>query len=229
MLTKDIENMCIVAQGPNHGPSPIPEEGKWIKSTEIKHISGLTHGCGKCAPQMGTCKLTLNVKEGIIQEALVEVIGCSGMTQSSAMAAEILPGKTLLEALNTDLVCDAINSAMKELFLQIVYGRTQTSFSEGGLPIGAAWEDLGSELCSQVGTSYGTMDKGPRYLEVTGGYVTRLGLDSNQEIIGYEFVHMGKMMDIIAKGKDANNALIEAKETFGRFSEAVKFIDPRKE
>lgn len=229
MITRDIQNMCIVAQGSNHGPSPIPEEGKWIKAREIKDISGLTHGCGKCAPQMGTCKLTLNVKNGIIREALVEVIGCSGMTQSSAMAAEILPGKTILEALNTDLVCDAINSAMKELFLQIVYGRTQTSFSDGGLPIGAAWEDLGSELCSQVGTCYGTVEKGPRYLEITGGYVTRLGLDSNKEIIGYEFINTGKMMAHISKGKDANVALNEAKETLGRFSEAVKYIDPRKE
>ena len=32
---------------------------------------------------------------------------------------EILIGKTILEALNTDLVCDAINTAMRELFLQI--------------------------------------------------------------------------------------------------------------
>ena len=46
------------------------------------------------------------------------------MTHSAAMASEILPGKTILEALNTDLVCDAINTAMRELFLQIVYGRT---------------------------------------------------------------------------------------------------------
>lgn len=61
---------------------------------------------GWCAPQQGACKLTLNVKDGIIQEALVETIGCSGMTHSAAMASEILP-RTLLEALNTDLVCDA--------------------------------------------------------------------------------------------------------------------------
>ena len=42
------------------------------------------------------------------------------MTHSAAMASEILPGRTILEALNTDLVCDAINTAMRELFLQIV-------------------------------------------------------------------------------------------------------------
>ena len=93
--------------------------------------------------ETGGCKLTLNVKEGIIQEALVETIGCSGMTHSAAMASEILPGKTLLEALNTDLVCDAINTAMRELFLQIVYGRTQSAFSEGGLPVGAGSGRLG--------------------------------------------------------------------------------------
>ena len=120
--TKEVEEMVCVAKGPNHGPAPIPEEGKWIQAKEIKDISGYTHGIGWCAPQQGTCKLSLNVKNGVIEEALVETIGCSGMTHSAAMASEILPGKTILEALNTDLVCDAINTAMRELFLQIVYG-----------------------------------------------------------------------------------------------------------
>ena len=100
--------MCCVAKGANHANAPIPEEGKWVHAKEIKDISGLTHGIGWCAPQQGCCKLTLNVKDGIIEEALVETLGCSGMTHSAAMASEILPGKTLLEALNTDLVCDAI-------------------------------------------------------------------------------------------------------------------------
>lgn len=229
MLTSELEQMCIVTKGPNHGAAPIPQEGKWVKAKEIKDINGFAHGCGTCAPQMGTCKLTLNVKAGIIQEALIENIGCSGMTQSAAMAAEILPGKTILEALNSDLVCDAVNSAMKELFLQIVYGRTQTSFSDGGLPIGAAWEDLGTGLCSQVGTAYGTLGKGPRYLEVTGGYVTKMGLDENREIIGYEFVHIGKMMGYVAGGMSANDALEKAKQTYGRYTEAVQYIDPRRE
>ena len=130
IYSKEVEEMCTVAQGVNHGCAPIPEEAKWVKAKEVKDISGLTHGIGWCAPQQGACKLTLNVKEGIIQEALVETIGCSGMTHSAAMAAEILPGRTVLEALNTDLVCDAINTAMRELFLQIVYGRSQSAFSE---------------------------------------------------------------------------------------------------
>jgi len=148
--TNEVQGMTCVAKGPNHGPAPIPQEGKWVKAREIKDISGLTHGVGWCAPQQGACKLTLNVKDGIIQEALVEAIGCSGMTHSAAMAAEILPGKTILEALNTDLVCDAINTAMRELFLQIAYGRSQTAFSEGGLPVGAGLEDLGKGLRSQL-------------------------------------------------------------------------------
>lgn len=131
---------------------PIHEEGKWVYSRKIKDISGLTHGIGSCAPQQGACKLTLNVKEGIIEEALIETLGCSGMTHSAAMASEALVGKTLLEALNTDLVCDAINTAMRELFLQIAYGRTQSAFSEDGLPIGAGLEDLGKGTRSQVGT-----------------------------------------------------------------------------
>ena len=114
IYSHEVETMCPIAQGVAHGAAPIPEEAKWVKAKEIKDISGFTHGIGWCAPQQGTCKLTLNVKEGVIQEALVETIGCSGMTHSAAMAAEILPGRTILEALNTDLVCDAINTAMRD-------------------------------------------------------------------------------------------------------------------
>ena len=229
IYSTEVEHMCPVAKGAYHGPAPIPEEGKWVQAKEIKDISGLTHGVGWCAPQQGTCKLTLNVKDGIIEEALVETIGCTGMTHSAAMAAEILPGKTLLEALNTDLVCDAINVAMRELFLQIVYGRSQTAFSEGGLPIGAGLEDLGKGMRSSVGTMYGTKAKGARYLELTEGYVNRIALDENNEIIGYEFISLGKMMDAIKKGEDANTALEKAKGTYGRFAEAAKYIDPRHE
>ncbi len=229
IYSSEVEHMCPVQKGAYHGPAPIPQEGKWTQAKEIKDISGLTHGVGWCAPQQGACKLTLNAKDGIIEEALVETIGCSGMTHSAAMASEILPGKTILEALNTDLVCDAINVAMRELFLQIVYGRTQTAFSEGGLPIGAGLEDLGKGLRSQVGTMYGTKAKGVRYLEMAEGYVTRLALDENDMVIGYEFVHLGKMMAAIKKGTDANEALKAATSNYGRFAEAAKYIDPRHE
>ena len=225
----EVEQMCRVAKGAKHGPAPIPEEGKWVKSKQITDISGLTHGVGWCAPQQGTCKLTLNVKDGVIQEALVETLGCSGMTHSAAMAAEILPGKTILEALNSDLVCDAINVAMRELFKQIVYGRTQTAFSEGGLPIGAGLEDLGKGLRSQVGTMFSTLEKGPRYLEMAEGYVLEIGLDENSEIIGYKFVHLGKMMEAIRKGVEPAKAFADNVKSYGRFDEAVKKIDPRKE
>ncbi|MGL5084571.1 MAG: iron-sulfur cluster assembly scaffold protein [Clostridium sp.] len=227
MYSREVEEMCVVAKGPNHGSAPIPVEGRWVQSKEVTDISGLTHGVGWCAPQQGACKLTLNVKDGIIEEALIETIGCSGMTHSAAMASEILPGKTILEALNTDLVCDAINTAMRELFLQIVYGRTQTAFSEDGLPIGAGLEDLGKGLRSQVGTMYGTVAKGPRYLEMAEGYITETALDADGEIIGYKFVHLGKMMEFIAKGMEANDALVKATGQYGRFDEAVKVIDPR--
>ena len=115
-FSQNVEEMCVVKQGVHHGAAPIPEEAKWVQAKEVKDISGFTHGVGWCAPQQGACKLSLNVKEGIIQEALVETIGCSGMTHSAAMAAEVLPGLTVMEALNTDLVCDAINTAMRELF-----------------------------------------------------------------------------------------------------------------
>ena len=229
IYTTEVQHMCPVAKGAYHGPAPIPEEGKWVQAKQIADISGFTHGIGWCAPQQGACKLTLNVKEGVIQEALIETIGCSGMTHSAAMASEILIGKTILEALNTDLVCDAINTAMRELFLQIVYGRSQTAFSEGGLPVGAGLEDLGKGLTSQVGTMYATKVKGPRYLQLTEGYVTRLALDEEDQIIGYEFVKTGPMMENIKKGMDANEAVKKATGSYGRFADAAKYIDPRHE
>ena len=196
IYSHEVEEMCTVNRGASHGCAPIPEEGKWVYSREIKDISGLTHGIGWCAPQQGACKLTLNVKEGIIEEALIETVGCSGMTHSAAMASEALVGK---------------------------------AFSEGGLPVGAGLEDLGKGLRSMVGTSYSTKLKGPRYLELTEGYITRIALDTNDEIIGYEFVNLGRMMEMIKDGKDANEALEAAKGNYGRFNDAAKYIDPRKE
>lgn len=227
--SKEVENMCTVKCGGQHGCAPIPEEGKWVYSKKIEDISGLTHGVGWCAPQQGACKLTLNVKNGIIEEALIETLGCSGMTHSAAMASEAIVGRTLLEAVNTDLVCDAINTAMRELFLQIIYGRTQSAFSEDGLPIGAGLEDLGKGTCSQVGTCYSTKLKGPRYLNLAEGYITKQALDENDEIIGYEYVNMGVFMESVKKGVDPVEALEKAKKTYGRYADGVKFIDPRHE
>ena len=188
--SQKVEDMACVTQEVHHGAAPIPEEGKWVKSKNVQDISGLTHGVGWCAPQQGACKLTLNVKDGIIQECLVETIGCSGMTHSAAMAAEILPGLTVL---------------------------------------GAGLDDLGKGLRSQVGTLYGTLKKGPRYLELAEGYVTKLGLDKEGRIIGYEVVQVGKVLEAVRKGKDANEAIKANTSTKGRFADAVKTIDPREE
>ncbi len=212
------------------GPSPIPEEGSWVQSKEIKDVSGFSHGCGKCAPQQGTCKLTLNVKNGIIKEALVETIGCSGMTHSAAMAAEILPGKTLLEALNTDLVCDAINDAMKQVFLQLVYGRSQSAFSENGLAVGSALEDLGKTLSSNVGTVYSNAEFGTKYLNLAEGYITREALDENGEIIGYEYINPGTLLNYLKDDSiSPKDAIARSTKTYGRFNEGVKIIDPRRD
>lgn len=225
----DVEQMHCVAKGTHQGPAPVPEEGRWVKVKQVPDITGLSQGVGWCAPQQGACKLVLNVKEGLIHEALIETIGCSGMTHSAAMACEILPGCTVLEALNTDLVCDAINTAMRVLFQWLAYGRSQTAYSDGGLPVGAALDDLGKNRRSQVGTMYSTLSRGPRYLEMTEGYVTSLGLDENEEIIGYRYVNLGRMMELITAGTSADRALEQASGTYGRYDEAVRSIDPRRE
>lgn len=227
--SKEIENLCLVKNNASRGASPLPIDGNWVQAKDVYQICGLSHGCGKCAPQQGTCKLTLNVKNGIIEEALVECLGCSGMTHSAAMAGEILPGKTILEALNTDLVCDAINDAMKQIFLQLVYGRSQSAFSSNGLPIGTCLEDLGKNKSSQVATIYSNKIKGTRYLNLAEGYITKLALDENDEIIGYEYINTNKLIEDLKNNIDIANILKNHTKTYGRFNDAVKFIDPRKE
>lgn len=226
---KEVSQMIPVERCHIHGPAPIPQEGRFTTVKRVEEISGFSHSVGTCGLKQGACKLSLNIKEGIIQEALIEVIGCTGMTQSAAMAAEILPGKTLLEALNTDLVCDAINVAMREYFLAMAYGRTQTAYSQGGLTIGAGLEDLGAGMRSQVGTCYGTLAKGPRYLELTEGYISRIALDKEGRIIGYKYVNIGKMMGFLEDEVPAEEALQKATGTYGRYDEAVRVINPRKQ
>ena len=229
--SQQVQNMCPITKGPKHGPAPIPEEAHGSRPMRSR-TSAATPMVWAGVHPSSTCKLSLNIKNGVIEEALVETIGCSGMTHSAAMAGEILPGKTILEALNTDLVCDAINVAMRELFLQIVYGRSQTAFSEDGLPIGAGLDDLGKGLRSMTGTIFSTKAKGVRYLELTEGYINKLALDANDEVIGYQFVKLGKMMEDIRHGKTPNEAYEKNVGTYGRFSKeqgAVKYIDPREE
>ena len=105
----------------------------------------------------------------------------------------------------------------------------QSAFSDDGLAIGAGLEDLGKGLRSQVGTMYATKEKGVRYLEMAEGYVTGIALDENNEVIGYQFVSLGKMTDFIKKGDDPNTAWEKAKGQYGRVADAVKIIDPREE
>lgn len=225
-----MENFNCVKNMRGYGPSPLPQEGKWDQVKQIEQISAFSHGCGMCAPQQGACKLTLNVKNGIIKEALIETIGCSGMTHSAAMAGEILIGKTILEALNTDLVCDAINDAMKNIFLQLVYGRSQSAFSLGGLPVGTSMEDLGKYKTSQVGTIVSTEEGGVKYLNLAEGHITKMALDENGETIGYEYVNLGLLLkNLQDENLSKKEAMEKSTKRYGRFDEGVKFVCPRGE
>ncbi len=118
---------------------------------------------------------------------------------------------------------------MREIFKQLAYGRSQTAFSEGGLPIGASLEDLGKGLRSQVGTMFSTGAKGVRYLEMAEGYILKIALDNDSEVIGYQFVKVGKMLEDIRHGMNPDEAYKKNIGQYGRFDEGVKFIDPREE
>ena len=95
--------------------------------------------------------------------------------------------------------------------------------------MGASLEDLGKGLRSMVGTMYGTKAKGTRYLEMTEGYVLKMALDKDDQVCGYQFLSLGKMMDAVKKGVDANEALKNATGHYGQWDNAAKYIDPRQE
>ena len=64
-------------------------------------------------------------------------------------------------------------------------------------------------------------------MEMAEGYITKLALDKDNLIIGYEFVKMGVMMDKIRAGVSADQALKESTGHYGRFEGAASYIDPR--
>lgn len=205
----------------------VPMEGDWVALDDIEKINGVSHGVGGCPPHQGACKLTLNVKKGIIKEALIETVGCSGITQSAVIASEILTGKNLIEALNTHLVCDAINVAMKNAFIQFIYGRTQTAFSSEGIPVGALCDELATNKLSHVGTVISVENNIPKLLQTTEGYITSIALDENDEIIGYQYLKLGELLSDVEKRTFSK---IESYlDYYGRYSEGKRFINPRSE
>ena len=205
IYTAEVQHMCPVAKGAYHGPAPIPEEGRWVQAKEISDISGFTHGVGWCAPQQGACKLTLNIKNGIIEEALVETIGCSGMTHSAAMASEILIGKTILEALNTDLVCDAINTAMRRAVrADRIWPVLSLPSPRAAYPWALLWRIWARACALRWVPCSLPRPRDPAIWRWPRAMSPALALNKDDEIVGYEFISLGKMMDFIKKGDDAS-------------------------
>ena len=226
--THEVEQMTCVARGLNHGPSPIPQEGRWVQAREIKDISGFTHGVGWCAPQQGACKLTLNIKDGIIQEALIETLGCTRNDSIRRPWPRNSYRQNHLGGPEHRFGLDAINTAMRIVSPNCMVAASQP-FRKMAWPSVLPFEDLGKGLRSTVGTMFSTLEKGPRYLELTEGYVLKMGLDQNDQIIGYQFLKLGPMLEMIKKGVDANEAYTKNIGTYGRFDDAVRVIDPRHE
>ena len=54
-------------------------------------------------------------------------------------------------------------------------------------------------------------------------------LDEENNIIGYKYINTGKLLEFIKDGIDPAEACEKATGTYGRFDEAAKVIDPRKE
>lgn len=66
-------------------------------------------------------------------------------------------------------------------------------------------------------------------LQMAEGYVLDMALNEEKETVGYRFVHLGKMMDLIRAGKDNKEAYESCIGTYGQYEGASEYIDPRKE
>ena len=61
------------------------------------------------------------------------------------------------------------------------------------------------------------------------GYVLKIALDENNEVTGYQFVKLGKMLEDIRHGMEPNEAYKKNIGQYGRVDNAAKYIDPREE
>ena len=59
--------------------------------------------------------------------------------------------------------------------------------------------------------------------------MTKLALDEEGEVTGYQFVKLGKMLEDIRHGMQPNDAYEKNIGQYGRFDGAAKYIDPREE
>ena len=197
---------------------------------------GVYEGTG--AGLNGAIKVSVTVSGGKITE--VKVLEHSETAGISDPAIEKIPA-AIVEAQSADVdIVSGATFTSKGIIEAVKNALNPDEAKEATMPfeqadvlvIGAGMEDLGKGARSMVGTMYGTREKGVRYLEMTEGYCTRMALDANNEVIGYEFVSLGKMTDFIKKGMEPNEAYKKAMGHYGRFNPedgAVKYIDPRKD
>ena len=54
-----------------------------------------------------------------------------------------------------------------------------------------------------------------------------MALDKDDQVIGYKFVHLGKMMEAIRGGMDPREAYEKNIGTYGRYDDAVKSTSTR--
>ena len=66
-------------------------------------------------------------------------------------------------------------------------------------------------------------------MEMAEGYILSMALDENDEVIGYKFVRVGKMLEDIRNGISPDEAYNNNIGQYGRYDNAAKYIDPRKE
>ena len=211
---------------PNHGPAPIPEEGKWVQSREVTDISGFTHGVGWCAPQQGACKLTLNVKNGVIEEALVETLGCTGMTHSAAMAAKFCPAKPFWKRSIPTSSATRSTPPCASCFCRSPTAARRARFPKTACPSARAWRTSARASAARSAPCTARWQKARAIWKWRKAMCSKIALDEDREIIGYQFVNLGKMMEAIRKGVDPKDGLRKERRYLRALSGSRRYHRP---
>lgn len=226
----EVQQMCCVAKGAKHGPAPIPEEGKWVKSKQISDISGLTHGVGWCAPQAGRvqahaqCQGRRNQGSPRRNNRLLGHDALGGLwrrkfSQAKPFSKPLIPTSFATQSTSpcANFSSKSSTDALRRLSRKAVSPSARVS---------KTW----ARVCARRSARCSRRKSRARATsELAEGYVLEQALDENNEVIGYKTVHVGKMLEAIRNGMDAGEAFKKFTSTKGRFEDAAKTIDPRKE
>ena len=153
---------------------------------------------------------------------IVKPTSSSGSLTSGVLYTRALTEYVLKEAAKSEIV-------KKQLADKNVNVFSGKRFDDEDKNTGLDFQDMVSIDEDALSKAFGVNISEDDIKKLTEGYIEKIALDENSEIIGYQYLSLGRFMDFVKAGVPAEEALVKARGQYGRFADAAKVIDPRKE